>query len=76
MYNKIECISITCDNCEETYQNDHSGFSIFVDEIQAHDDADNSGWYSDDGKHYCPTCHEIDDNDDLIIKPKALNQKP
>ena len=67
MYNKVECICITCDNCKETFMDDHTGFSIYVDENGAHDAADNDGWYSEDGKHYCPDCHTIDDEDNLII---------
>ena len=68
MYNRVECICITCNNCGETFTDDHSGFSIYVDENGAHEAADNSGWYSLSGKHYCPNCHSIDDNDILHIK--------
>lgn len=32
---------------------------------------ENDGWHvTEDGKHYCPECHIIDDDDNLIIKPK------
>lgn len=70
MYNKIECIYLTCDNCGEIFTENHNGFSIFLDEINAHDEADNDGWYLH-GKHYCSSCHTIDDDDILIIKPIA-----
>lgn len=71
MYNKVECITLTCDNCGEVYQNDHSGFSIWITEGDAQESASNDDWYSaDDDKHYCPGCHEINDDDELIIHPK------
>jgi hypothetical protein len=68
MYNKVECICLSCDNCGETFMDNHTGFSIYVDENGAHEAADNDGWYSEDGKHYCPECHTIDDDDNLILK--------
>lgn len=67
MYNKIECICITCDNCGDTFLDDHSGFSIYVDENSANEAADNSEWYSEDRKHYCTECYTINDDDELII---------
>lgn len=68
MYNKVECITLSCDNCEEIYQDEHgTGYSIWVAESDAFDAAENDGWYSHGGKHYCPNCHEFDDNDNLII---------
>jgi len=67
MYNKVECIVISCDNCGETYTDEHSGFSIYVDESSAYESADSDGWYGDKNIHYCPSCHKIDDEDNLII---------
>ena len=66
MYNKVECICLTCDNCGETYMDDHSGFSIYVDENGAHEAAEDDGWHLEGDKHYCPECHTIDDEDNLI----------
>lgn len=75
MYNKIECVTLSCDNCQEDYQDEHTGFSIYVDENGAHEAADNDGWYSEDKKNYCPECHTINYEDKLVIditrtKPK------
>jgi len=70
MYNKVECIVITCDNCKETYTEEHSGFSFFADEDNANDNAQDDQWYSDEGKHYCPECHTINDHDELVIDYK------
>lgn len=68
MIQKVECFTLECDNCKEIFQDEHSGFSIFVDESSAWEYADNDGWYEDKGKHYCPSCHDFDDDDNLIIK--------
>lgn len=82
MYNKVECIVITCDNCDETYTDEHSGFSIYSDENAANDACQNDDWESSEkGKHYCPLCYKINDEDELIInaeRTKAItpsNQK-
>jgi len=67
MYNKVECTCITCDNCGETYLDEQTGFSIYNDENDANQAADSDGWHSEDSKHYCPECHTINDNDELVI---------
>jgi hypothetical protein len=46
MYNKVECVCISCDNCDETFIDDHSGFSIYVDENGAQESAERSGWHN------------------------------
>lgn len=67
MYNEVECIMVSCDNCKETYRDDNSGFSIFLDKGTANEYACNDEWYEVDGKHYCPECHTINDEDELTI---------
>lgn len=62
--NKVECETITCDNCGDTYEN-HSGFTVFFFSSDAHPEDDD--WYVDNDTHYCPDCHTIDDDDNLII---------
>lgn len=64
MISKVECIIIECDNCGEIFE-DGSGFSIFVDNDNAH--PQDHDWYCEGGKHYCPECHTLDDEDNLII---------
>lgn len=54
-----------CDCCGEKLES-HDGFVCFIgadiwDEIE-HD------WIEQDGKHYCPDCYTIDDDDNIIIK--------
>lgn len=66
MYFKEDCYGIVCDNCQETFQDGHSGYSMFTDENQAHEYADNAEWHLLD-KHYCPDCFTIDDEDVLHV---------
>lgn len=75
MYKKVECICITCDNCGQAFRDENTGFSIFVDENGAHEASDNRGWYSEDGKHYCPKCNAISFSTDLAMKriKQAIN---
>jgi len=70
MIHTVECFTLECDNCKEDYTNEHSGFSIFNDKNSLLEDADD--WHEQDGKHYCPNCAHIDDEDNLIIKPKTI----
>ena len=68
MYNKIECVTISCDNCGKNYEN-YNGFTIFVDKDTALDNAQNDGWITEEEKHYCEECHSFNDNDELQLKP-------
>lgn len=65
MTSKIECVIVTCDNCENPYE-DGNGFSIFSDETCVH--PEDNEWYVDEDKHYCPSCYELDEDDNLILK--------
>ncbi|MNL39076.1 hypothetical protein D3C87_1613310 [compost metagenome] len=72
MIHKIECATITCDGCNDDYEAAFTGFTIFLDESTAEDCAKDDDWHvTDDGKHYCPKCHDINDNDQLILKGKT-----
>jgi hypothetical protein len=61
------CFCLICDNCKETYQNDHSGFSMFLDEDAAWEDAENEGWIKIKKRQYCPECFTTDDKDKVEI---------
>lgn len=69
---KIDCVCIECNNCGDIYE-DSRGFSIFSLESDVHPEDD--GWYLENSEcqdiHYCPNCHEIDEQDNLIIKTKT-----
>ena len=74
MIKKIESFSLYCDHCGEELVTHHDGFSIFVDESQAHENADNEGWESNDGIYYCPECHFFDDEDVLHLRPERKKE--
>ncbi|RPE05532.1 hypothetical protein EGT74_24420 [Chitinophaga lutea] len=68
MITKVECIVIECNVCNDIYE-DGNGFSVFPDNNSAH--PEDNGWHVDEDVHYCPGCHEIDEDDNLIVKPSA-----
>lgn len=65
---------VECDNCKETLETEHEGWSFFLDKGQAHDEADNHQWYEVDNKYYCPACHKVDDDDNLIINAERKKE--
>ena len=82
MIHEEKCYCVTCDNCGETYMNDHSGFSLFVDENQLYENIDNDSWFTHGegehkDKHYCEKCYKCDeaDEDKIILDEsrKKLN---
>lgn len=68
MIEPIECIIIKCNHCGEIFEDGH-GFTIFPDYTTTN--PEDYGWHVDEGKHYCPGCHEVDENDNLIIKTES-----
>ena len=70
MYIKEELTGIECDNCKDQYRAKHTDFSFFTDEGNAMESAWDDGWVQDqsNGKHYCPDCHTVDDEDNIILK--------
>jgi hypothetical protein len=59
-----------CDNCGESWIDDHHGFCAFTDESSMQSNlSDDETWYSLDDKCLCPKCFTIDDEDNLIIDP-------
>ena len=61
---------VTCDVCKEIYMNEHSGFSLWVDENSAKEKAQEDGWLFEGERCYCPNCYEIDEDDNVIIMDK------
>lgn len=71
MIQKTDCYCVVCDNCGDTYEDPVTGFSLWTDSGAMN--PEDRGWHvTDDGKHYCPDCHIVDDDDNLIIKPKEV----
>ena len=60
---------IKCNRCQEIYE-DSEGVNFAVDR---HGDleecAQEDGWYVNGEKHYCPNCHTINENDEVVTKP-------
>jgi len=83
MYTKTEVYSIVCDNCQDLFIDDRdSGQCYWEIADEARVEADEYGWHhdADNNKHYCPECHTINDNDELVIdmtrtKPKDWELK-
>ncbi len=59
--------SAECDVCKETFEHPYEGWSIFLDQDRMLDNMGDSGWHIDGINCYCPKCHEIDGDDNLII---------
>lgn len=60
---------IQCDICGTYYVDEHNGIGFWLEIPYAEESAMNKGWYCDD-KHYCPNCHTINDDDELVINAK------
>lgn len=81
MINKVTAYECRCDNCNEilVWGQDY----VISKEGEVYSEiAEDSGWYiADSGFHndgalyYCPDCYFTDENDQLIIKPKILNDE-
>lgn len=64
--------SAECDICKDDFEHPFEGWALFLDQDYMLDSMGNYGWHLVDGSDlcYCPKCHEIDENDNLIIKSK------
>ena len=60
---------IQCDSCATYYVDEHNGIGYWLESSSAEESAMDKGWYCDE-KHYCPNCHTIKDDDELVINPK------
>lgn len=68
MIHEVIMYGATCDNCGESWYNDHHGWSAMNDESGLKEMISNDEWYTYGDKHYCPSCHNIDDDDNLVLK--------
>jgi hypothetical protein len=64
MFFTQECVGVQCDNCGEIYE-DANGFTVQYDKFNLHPEEDE--WHVDGDIHYCPKCHHIDDEDNLVV---------
>lgn len=66
---------VQCDRCSEMYEGNE--FSFWMEESTAEEEATESDWHRENGKHYCPNCHEVNGEDEVIIYdeyPKHLKE--
>lgn len=59
--------NVQCDNCKTTYQDESTGYAFWLDKNDAWECANEDGWTENSEKHYCPKCHDYNDEDELII---------
>lgn len=57
-----------CDCCGERLK-DNSDFVGFIG-LDIWEEFDHD-WIEHEGKHYCPNCYSIDDDDNIVIKTKS-----
>lgn len=55
---------LKCNRCMEMY--DDGEHSFWNDEGAAVENAMESEWVEEKGKHYCPDCHEVDEETDEV----------
>ena len=56
--------NVKCDRCGKLANEELWGNDVAF----AKEDADESGFIEVDGKHYCPDCYTIDDEDNIVVK--------
>lgn len=61
----VEMAVYVCDNCGEIL-NDGEDHVCFIDEDIWH--CCEHEWIEHEGKHYCPSCYELDDDDKVVLK--------
>jgi len=76
MISKIEAYILECDNCKELFESGE-GYTIFIDDSAPVEKASDSGWdtHSVEGKHYCHKCHDINDEDQIVINEKRYKEQ-
>lgn len=70
---ELTMCTIVCDICKKHYEDEHSGFGAWNDYSDVMESAEASGWIenwapSKNTEHYCPDCHAVNDEDEVINK--------
>lgn len=65
---------MNCDHCGKTLVTD----GVQTEKSSLYDAAEEAEWREINGRHYCPECYEVDDNDDYVpignfIVGRAIN---
>ncbi len=61
-----------CDGCGERFMNDNGNVG-YID-LDIWDEAEDRDWHEIDGKHYCPSCCEYDEEKDDYIPVKKSHE--
>ncbi len=68
MITPVTYYTAVCDNCKETWSNDHHGWAAMNDEAGLKDILQNDDWcLAPNGKTYCPKCYSFDDDDSFSL---------
>lgn len=63
--------AVKCDNCGKVNEN-YDGISFWASKECALELSVGEDWEEIEGKHYCPDCFEVNDEDEIIIKTQEL----
>ena len=67
MINEKKMYSVSCDRCKiDAFENDEN--IAWESAGSAWEMAYACGWQEIRGKHYCPGCYDIDEEDELVVK--------
>ena len=66
--------AIQCDNCKVIAEAEDD-ITFWSDQTSSHDNAEESDWYIDGEKHYCPDCYSFDDDDNLVVMSSQAKAK-
>ena len=73
MIKEVTTFSLICDNCNRLFMSSFEEFTLWVTESDAVEASIDDDWTKCNGKHYCPNCYELDDDDNIVIKEKEVN---
>lgn len=72
MIKEVKCYSLMCDNCHKGYIESGSDYCVWLEESIAIESATENDWIEHEGKHYCPNCYEVDEDDNITIKEREV----
>lgn len=75
MIKEVKSYCLRCDNCDKMYIENCNNYCIWLEENIAIENAMDEDWIEHEGKHYCPSCYEVDDNDNVIIKESEVENE-
>ena len=79
MIEEVVMFGAQCDNCKEDWEDVNHGWVALNDKGGLTENLVESGWHVEtDGEErcYCPECHSIGDEDELIINADRIKIKP